>query len=79
MPKIATADRVDRPQLLEFLRPRHHGVLITRRASTDGVQVSPVSCGVDTEGRIVVSTYPQRAKVRNARRNTPGTNAPSAL
>ena len=69
MPKIATADVVDRPQLLEFLRSRHHGVLITRRASTGGVQVSPVSCGVDTEGRIVVSTYPQRAKVRNARRD----------
>ena len=69
MPKIATSDRVDRPQLLEFLRPRHHGVLITRRSSTDGVQVSPVSCGLDARGRIVVSTYPQRAKVRNARRN----------
>ncbi|MEU3644961.1 PPOX class F420-dependent oxidoreductase [Lentzea sp. NPDC034063] len=69
MPKIATADLVDRPQLLEFLATRHHGVLITRRSSTDGVQVSPVSCGVDTQGRIVVATYPQRAKVRNARRN----------
>jgi PPOX class probable F420-dependent enzyme len=69
MPKIATADLVDRPQLLEFLRDRHHGVLITRRSSADAVQVSPVSCGVDTDGRIVVSTYPQRAKVHNARRN----------
>ncbi|MFD5828729.1 PPOX class F420-dependent oxidoreductase [Lentzea sp. NPDC060358] len=68
MPKIATADRADRPQLLEFLRPRHHGVLITHR-STGGLQVSPVSCGVDTEGRLVVATYPQRAKVRNARRD----------
>jgi PPOX class probable F420-dependent enzyme len=69
MPKIATADLVDRPQLLEFLSTRHHGVLITRRSSTDGVQVSPVACGVDTRGRIVIATYPQRAKVRNARRN----------
>jgi PPOX class probable F420-dependent enzyme len=69
MPKIATADVVDRPQLLEFLRTRHHGVLITHRSTTDGLQVSPVSCGVDTEGRIVIATYPQRAKVRNARRN----------
>jgi PPOX class probable F420-dependent enzyme len=68
MPKIATADLVDRPQLLEFLRTRHHGVLITRRSTVDGVQVSPVSCGVDAQGRIVVSTYPQRAKTRNARR-----------
>ena len=28
-----------------------------------------MSCGVDGEGRIVVSTYPQRAKVANARRD----------
>jgi PPOX class probable F420-dependent enzyme len=68
MPKTATADRVDRDALLEFLRPRHRAVLTTRRAS-GGVQLSPVTCGVDGEGRIVVSTYPQRAKVRNARRD----------
>jgi len=43
-------------------------VLVTSRA--DGrPQVSPVTCGVDAEGRIVVSTYPERAKVRNARRD----------
>jgi PPOX class probable F420-dependent enzyme len=68
MPKIATADVVERDSLLEFLRPRHRGLLVTRRA--DGrPQVSPVACGVDPEGRIVVSTYPQRAKSRNARRD----------
>jgi PPOX class probable F420-dependent enzyme len=67
-PKIATADRVELPELLEFLRPRHHGLLATMRA--DGrPQLSPVSCGVDGEGRIVVSTYPERAKARNARRD----------
>ena len=66
--KIATADRVDRAGLLEFLRERHHGVLMTTRA--DGrPQLSPVTCGVDTDGRLVVSTYPQRAKARNARRD----------
>lgn len=69
MPKIATTDLVDRPQLLEFLATRHHAVLITRRTTTDGLQVSPVSCGVDSQGRVVIATYPQRAKVRNARRN----------
>jgi PPOX class probable F420-dependent enzyme len=67
MPKIATVDRVDRAALLDFLRPRHHALLVTRRRS-GGVQLSPVTCGVDGEGRIVVSTYPQRAKVVNARR-----------
>ena len=68
MPRTATADRVDRDALLEFLRPRHRAILTTRRGS-GGLQLSPVTCGVDAEGRIVVSTYPQRAKVRNARRD----------
>ncbi|MEU1726114.1 PPOX class F420-dependent oxidoreductase [Nonomuraea sp. NPDC005692] len=67
-PRIATARRVDLPELLDFLRPRHHGLLSTTRA--DGrPQLSPVSCGVDDEGRIVVSTYPGRAKAANARRD----------
>jgi PPOX class probable F420-dependent enzyme len=68
MPKIATADRVDRDALLDFLRPRHQAVLVTRRRG-GGVQMSPLTCGVDGDGRIVVSTYPQRAKVTNARRD----------
>ena len=66
MPKLASATRVDRDRLLEFIRPRHHATLMTRRS--DGMpQMSPVTCGVDTDGRIVVSTYPQRAKARNAK------------
>jgi PPOX class probable F420-dependent enzyme len=52
---------------MEFVRPRHHGILATERA--DGTpQLSPVTMGTDTEGRIVVSSYPERAKSRNARR-----------
>lgn len=67
-PSIATANRVDRSELLEFLRPRHHALLSTARS--DGrPQMSPVTCGVDDQGRIVVSTYPERAKARNARRD----------
>jgi len=66
--KIATADRVDRDELVEFVRPRHKGTLVTHRR--DGrPQLSPVSCGVDAEGRIVVSTYPERAKAVNLRRD----------
>ncbi len=66
--RIATNTAVDRDELLEFLRPRHRGLLMTRR--TDGrPQASPVACGVDADGRIVVSTYPERAKARNARRD----------
>ncbi|MBU8859131.1 MULTISPECIES: PPOX class F420-dependent oxidoreductase [unclassified Micromonospora] len=65
---IATNTRVDRDALLEFLRPRHRVVLMTTRA--DGrPQSSPVSCGVDAEGRLVISTYPERAKVTNIRRD----------
>jgi PPOX class probable F420-dependent enzyme len=65
---IATNTRVDRAELVEFLRPRHRVVLMTTRA--DGrPQSSPVSAGVDAEGRLVISTYPERAKVTNIRRD----------
>ncbi|MGB3439882.1 MAG: PPOX class F420-dependent oxidoreductase [Actinophytocola sp.] len=68
MPKIATADRVDRAALNDFVSRRHHAVLVTTRA--DGSpQMSPVTCGLDTSGRLVIATYPQRAKTRNARRD----------
>ncbi len=68
MPRTATTENVSREQLLAFLRPRHHALLMTRRQD-GGPQLSPVSAGVDAEGRVVVATYPQRAKVRNALRD----------
>ncbi|MEU4527861.1 PPOX class F420-dependent oxidoreductase [Micromonospora ureilytica] len=65
---IARNTPVDRDGLLDFLRPRHRVLLITTRA--DGrPQSSPVSAGVDGQGRLVVSTYPERAKVSNLRRD----------
>jgi PPOX class probable F420-dependent enzyme len=68
MPRtIATNTSVDRDGLVEFLRPRHHMVLLTTR-SDGGVQGSPVTGGVDDEGRIVVATYPERAKSANVAR-----------
>ena len=69
MPRsIATNTTVDRAALLDFIRPRHRIVLTTTRR--DGSpQASPVSGGLDAEGRIVVSTYPERAKVANLRRD----------
>jgi PPOX class probable F420-dependent enzyme len=67
-PSIATNTTVDLAGLLEFVRPRHHVILTTRRA--DGApQLSPVTAGVDDDGRIVISTYPERAKTHNARRD----------
>lgn len=66
--KYATADVVARSEILDFIRPRHHMVLTTHRA--DGsLQSSPVTGGVDGEGRIVVASYPQRAKSVNLRRD----------
>jgi PPOX class probable F420-dependent enzyme len=65
---IATNTTADREQLLEFIRPRHHAILMT--TGKDGrPQSSPNTCGVDAEGRIVISTYPERAKAYNVRRN----------
>lgn len=64
---MTTNTTVDRDALLEFVRPRHRMVLLTQRS--DGApQVSPVTGGVDDSGRIVIATYPERAKTRNARR-----------
>jgi PPOX class probable F420-dependent enzyme len=66
--KIATNTTVSRDELLDFARPRHNAVLLTTRA--DGTpQASPVTCGTDRAGRIVIATYPSRAKTRNARRD----------
>jgi PPOX class probable F420-dependent enzyme len=65
---IATSTPVDRAGLVDFLASRHRGLLMTTRA--DGrPQASPVTCGVDPAGRVVISTYPERDKVRNIRRD----------
>src|ERR1700753_2742751 len=66
-PKCAAAETVGLSELLDFVRPRHRMVLTTFRA--DGsLQSSPVTGGVDDAGRIVVASYPQRAKSANLRR-----------
>ena len=69
MPRtIATTHDVDLTGLLDFVRDRNHMVLVTTRR--DGrPQVSPVTGGVDGEGRLVISTYPGRAKAVNAERD----------
>jgi len=59
-PRTATAERVDRSAMEEFVRPRHHGTLVTFRRD-ESPQMSPVACGLDGEGRVVVSTYALRA------------------
>jgi len=65
---IATNRIVERPELVEFIGPRHRGVLLTTRRE-GRPQASLVTMGLDAQGRIVVSSYPERAKVHNIRRN----------
>lgn len=67
-PKIATANVVDFSELLDFIRPRHKMVLTTFRADAS-LQTSPVTGGIDGQGRVVIASYPRRAKSVNIRRN----------
>lgn len=66
---IASSDRVGLEEMLDFVRPRHRMLIATARG--DGrPQMSPVAGGVDARGRIVISSYPSRAKSRNAERDS---------
>ena len=57
---------MDIAEALEFVRSNHHAVLATRRA--DGSpQLSPIACGVDADGRIVVSSRETAMKVKHLR------------
>ncbi len=52
----------------QFLRAHHRTVLATLRA--DGrPQMSPVTCGVDADGRVLISTRETAVKTRNLRRD----------
>jgi PPOX class probable F420-dependent enzyme len=57
---------MDRDAALEFIRSNHRGVLATTRA--DGsTQMSPVTAGVDDQGRVEISTRETAYKVRHLR------------
>jgi PPOX class probable F420-dependent enzyme len=52
----------------EFIRGHHHAVLSTTRS--DGrAQLSPVTVGIDAQGRVELSTRETAVKVRNLRRD----------
>lgn len=68
MASIATDRYVNRTEMEDFVRPRHRGVLLTTRRN-GRPQSSLVTLGLDTSGRVVVSSYPERAKSINAKRN----------
>ncbi len=58
---------MDVAEALAFVREHHHAVLATMRA--DGrPQLSPVACGVDRDGMVVVSTRETAMKTKNLRR-----------
>ncbi|HEY6499129.1 MAG TPA: PPOX class F420-dependent oxidoreductase [Streptosporangiaceae bacterium] len=55
-------------QAQQFVRDHHRAVLATIRS--DGLpQLSPVSCAVDDDGRVLISTREPAIKTRNLRRN----------
>ena len=51
-----------------FVGQHHHTVLVTRRAD-ERLQTSPIACGVDGDGRVVISVTADRAKTKNLRRD----------
>jgi PPOX class probable F420-dependent enzyme len=53
---------------IRFARENHRAVLATRRR--DGrTQLSPVTCGVDGDGLVVISTRQTAVKTKNVRRD----------
>jgi PPOX class probable F420-dependent enzyme len=59
-------------QAREFVANNHRAVLITRR-STGGLQTSPVTVGIDSDGKVVISSRQTAYKVRNLRRHPTAT------
>jgi PPOX class probable F420-dependent enzyme len=59
---------MDPARAAEFLRTHHRAVLATTRS--DGrPQLSPVTCGVDDDGRVLISTRQTAIKTRNLQRD----------
>jgi PPOX class probable F420-dependent enzyme len=57
---------MDTAEALDFLRANHRGVMATTKA--DGsTQMSPITVGVDREGRVVMSSRETAYKVRHLR------------
>jgi PPOX class probable F420-dependent enzyme len=58
---------MDTGRAADFLRAHHRAVLATSR-SDGGPQLSPVTCTVDDENRVLISTRETAIKTRNLRR-----------
>ena len=59
-------------QAREFVANNHQAVMITHR-SAGGLQTSPVTVGVDSDGKVVISSRETAYKVRNLRRQPTAT------
>jgi PPOX class probable F420-dependent enzyme len=59
---------VDLERAVEFIASNHRAVMVTR-GPHDRIQTSPITVGVDGDGRAVVSSRETAYKVRNLRRD----------
>ena len=59
---------MDLDEARAFIR-EHHGAVLATRKKSGGVQMTPVGAGVDSEGRVVISSREHAFKVRNLRRD----------
>ena len=59
---------MDPEQTRAFIASNHRAVAVTRRRD-GGVQTSPVTVGVDGDGKVVISSRETAYKVRNLRRD----------
>lgn len=59
---------MDLERAREFLRKNHWGILATRRKN-GSLQMSPVTVGLDEQGRAVISSRETAYKVNNLRRD----------
>jgi PPOX class probable F420-dependent enzyme len=56
----------------QFVAGNHRAVMVTRR-SAGGLQTSPVTVGIDRDGKVVISSRETAYKVRNLRREPAAT------
>jgi hypothetical protein len=59
-------------QARKFVARNHRAVMVTRR-SGGGLQTSPVTIGIDGDGKVVISSRETAYKVRNLRRRPTAT------
>ena len=54
----------------QYFLTRHHWGVLTRRRKDSGLQMSPITVGLDSEGRAIISSREAAYKVNNLRRDS---------